>query len=149
MGHSVAIALIDVDNFKQVNDNLGHGVGDQVLQAVASVLIGACRASDIAARYAGDEFVMILPGVDEEIAGQVCRRIGESVRRVNDQLRPVSKHRRDAFDRRRRHAQVQAERSAQLVAIADAAMYDAKEGGKDQVVAVNADTLVSTTLWGA
>jgi len=148
MGHSVAIALIDVDNFKQVNDNLGHGVGDQVLQAVASVLIGACRASDIAARYAGDEFVMILPGVDEEIAGQVCRRIGESVRRVNDQLRPVSnigvtlsigvavthKCKRNV---------------AQLVAIADAAMYDAKEGGKDQVVAVNADTLVSTTVWGA
>ena len=68
---------MNINNFKQVNDNLGHGVGDQVLQAVASVLIGACRASDIAARYAGDEFVMILPGVDEEIAGQVCRRIGE------------------------------------------------------------------------
>ena len=70
------------------------------------------------------------------------------MRRVNDQLRPVSnigvtlsigvavthKCKRNV---------------AQLVAIADAAMYDAKEGGKDQVVAVNADPLVSTTLWGA
>jgi diguanylate cyclase (GGDEF)-like protein len=147
-GHSVAIALIDVDNFKQVNDNLGHSVGDQVLQAVASVLIGACRASDIAARYAGDEFVMILPGVDELTAGQVCRRIGESVRRVNDQLRPVTTIGVTlsigvaVTHRCKRNV-------AQLVAIADAAMYDAKEGGKDQVVAVNADTLVSTTVWGA
>jgi diguanylate cyclase (GGDEF)-like protein len=148
VGHSVAIALIDVDNFKQVNDNLGHGVGDQVLQAVASVLIGACRASDIAARYAGDEFVMILPGVDEETAAQVCRRIGESVRRVNDQLRPVTSIGVTlsigvaVTYRCKRNV-------AQLVAIADAAMYDAKEGGKDQVVAVNADTLVSSTVWGA
>jgi diguanylate cyclase (GGDEF)-like protein len=147
-GHSVAIALIDVDNFKQVNDTLGHGVGDQVLQAVASVLIGACRASDIAARYAGDEFVMILPGVDEETAGHVSRRIGESVRRINDQLRPVMglgvtlSIGVAVTYRCKRNV-------AQLVAIADAAMYDAKEGGKDQVVAVNADTLVSSAYWGA
>jgi diguanylate cyclase (GGDEF)-like protein len=146
-GHSVAIALIDVDNFKQVNDTLGHGVGDQVLQAVASVLIGACRASDIAARYAGDEFVMILPGVDEETAEQVCRRIGESVRRINDQLRPVAgigvtlSIGVAVTYRCKRNV-------SQLVAIADAAMYDAKEGGKDRVVAVNADTLVSTAIWG-
>jgi diguanylate cyclase (GGDEF)-like protein len=147
VGHSVAIALIDVDNFKQVNDTLGHGVGDQVLQAVASVLIGACRASDIAARYAGDEFVMILPGVDEETAGDISRRIGESVRRINDQLRPVAGLEVTlsigvaVTYRCKRNV-------AQLVAIADAAMYDAKEGGKDQVVAVNADTLVSSSMWG-
>jgi GGDEF domain-containing protein len=71
-GWPVAIALIDVDDFKVVNDSLGHAVGDQVLQAVASILIGACRASDVAARYAGDEFVMIFPGLDEDTANQVC-----------------------------------------------------------------------------
>lgn len=147
-GRSVAIALIDVDNFKQVNDSLGHAVGDQVLQAVASVLIGACRASDIAARYAGDEFVMIFPGVDELTAGLLCQRIGESVRRINDQITPISGVTVTlsigvaVTYRCKRNV-------AQLVAIADAAMYDAKEAGKDQVVAVDADTLTMTALWGA
>ena len=144
----VAIALIDVDNFKQVNDTFGHAVGDQVLQAVASVLIGACRASDIAARYAGDEFVMIFPGVDEHTASQLCQRISESVRRINDQLAPASGVAVTlsvgvaVTYRCKRNV-------AQLVAIADAAMYDAKESGKDRVVAVDADTLMTSTYWGA
>jgi len=146
--HPVAIALIDVDDFKRVNDTLGHAVGDQLLQAVASVLVGACRTGDVAARYAGDEFVMIFPGVDEALAGQVSQRIVESVRLINEQLSTgtgvtvtlsvgvATTH--------------LCKRSvAQLVAIADAAMYDAKEAGKDRVVAVNADTLVATAYWGA
>ena len=147
-GRPVAIALIDVDNFKRVNDTLGHAVGDQVLQAVASVLIGACRASDSAARYAGDEFVMILPGVDELTAGEVSRRIGDSVLRVNDQLTPLADIAVTlsigvaVTYRCKRNV-------AQLVAIADAAMYDAKEGGKNQVVAVDADTLMTSAYWGA
>ena len=146
--HPVAIALIDVDNFKSVNDTLGHAVGDQLLQAVASVLVGACRASDVAARYAGDEFVMIFPGVEETLAGQVSQRIVDSVRTINEQLSSAAnvtvtlsvgvaithKCKRNV---------------AQLVAIADAAMYDAKEAGKDRVVSVDADTLVATAYWGA
>jgi diguanylate cyclase (GGDEF)-like protein len=147
-GRSVAIALVDVDNFKRVNDTLGHAVGDQVLQAVASVLIGACRASDSAARYAGDEFVMILPGVDERTAAEICRRIGQHVLRVNDQLTPLANVAVSlsigvaVTYRCKRNV-------PQLVAIADAAMYDAKEGGKDRVVAVDADTLMTSAYWGA
>jgi diguanylate cyclase (GGDEF)-like protein len=146
--HPVAIALIDVDNFKAVNDTLGHAVGDQLLQAVALVLVGACRASDVAARYAGDEFVMLFPGVEETQVGQVSQRIVESVRTINEQLSSAAgvtvtlsvgvtithKCKRSV---------------AQLIAIADAAMYDAKESGKDRVVAVDADTLVATAWWGA
>ena len=148
VAHPVAIALIDVDNFKTVNDTLGHAVGDQLLQAVASVLVGACRASDVAARYAGDEFVMIFPGVEEAQASLVSQRVVESVRLINEQLSAAAgvsvtlsvgvttthKCKRSV---------------AQLVAIADAAMYDAKEAGKDRVVAVDADTLVATAYWGA
>jgi diguanylate cyclase (GGDEF)-like protein len=145
--HPVAIALIDVDNFKGVNDALGHAVGDQLLQAVASVLVGACRASDVAARYAGDEFVMIFPGVEESLAGQVCQRIVESVRTINEQLSSatgvtVTLSVGVAITHKCKRS------VAQLVAIADAAMYDAKEAGKDRVVAVDADTLVATAYWG-
>ena len=147
-GRPVTIALIDVDNFKQVNDTLGHQVGDQVLQAIASVLIGECRASDIAARYAGDEFVMVFPGTTETTARQICERVGASVRRINEQLAPFS---RVAISLSIGvAATVQCRRNvAQLVTIADAAMYDAKAQGKNRVVGVDADTLTSAATWGA
>ena len=147
-GSAVALALIDVDNFKAVNDTLGHAVGDQVLQAVASVLLGAARSSDVAARYAGDEFVMIFPGITEDGAGLVCHRMVESVRQINEQLGTIPGVRVTLSigvamsDKCKRSP-------AQMIAIADAAMYDAKEGGKDRVVVVNADTLTAAAYWGA
>jgi diguanylate cyclase (GGDEF)-like protein len=139
-GHPVAVVLIDVDNFKSVNDTLGHQSGDRVLLAVGSILNAACRGTDVAARYAGDEFLLVLPGLDEIFAGQVCERIVQDVRRLADELdlggvrvtlsvgAAVSHH---------------CKRTAtHLIAIADAAMYDAKAEGKDRVVAVNGDTLL-------
>jgi diguanylate cyclase (GGDEF)-like protein len=140
-GEPVAVVLIDVDNFKTVNDTLGHQSGDRVLRAVSSILHAACRATDVAARYAGDEFMLVLPGLNESHAGSVCARIAQEVRRVNDDLQLgqgviVSLSVGVAVT----HG---CQRSvAQTVAIADAAMYDAKEAGKNRIVVVNADTLV-------
>jgi diguanylate cyclase (GGDEF)-like protein len=140
-GLPVAVVLIDVDNFKTVNDTFGHQAGDRVLRAIAGILAAASRGSDVAARYAGDEFMLLLPGLDEAHAGSVCNRIADEVRRVNRELNlgegvRVSLSVGVAVTHR-------CQRSvSQTVAIADAAMYDAKETGKDQVVVVNADTLV-------
>ncbi|MCC6793127.1 MAG: GGDEF domain-containing protein [Thermomicrobiales bacterium] len=139
--YPVAVALIDVDNFKTINDTLGHQSGDRVLRAVGSILTAACRGTDVAARYAGDEFMLLLPGLNEVHAGGVCERIAQEVRRINDDL--------DLAQGVRVSLSVGVavthgcQRSvAQTVAIADAAMYDAKEGGKNRIVVVNADTLV-------
>jgi diguanylate cyclase (GGDEF)-like protein len=142
-GEPVAVALIDVDNFKSINDSLGHQAGDRVLRAVASVLTAACRGTDVAARYAGDEFMLLLPGLDESNAGVVCVRIAREVRRINDdlnfgQIARVSLSIGVAVTHKCRRS------VSQTVAIADAAMYDAKENGKDRVVVVNADTLAIT-----
>lgn len=62
--HKVALVLLDVDHFKTVNDTLGHGVGDQVLRALAESLKALTRRADLAARLAGDEFVVLLTNVE-------------------------------------------------------------------------------------
>ena len=64
----MALAMIDVDHFKKVNDTHGHPAGDKVLRALAAVLIAEVRPTDSACRYGGEEFVLLLPGMDAEVA---------------------------------------------------------------------------------
>lgn len=146
-GTSVAMALIDVDNFKLVNDTYGHQVGDQVLQAVASILLGVARSTDVAARYAGDEFVILLPGVTEEDAAAISYRMLEHVRLINEQLHEIGEV-GTSLSIGVALTETCKRNASQLTAIADAAMYDAKESGKDRVVAINADTLTAAAWLG-
>ena len=77
-GHPTALALIDIDNFKAINDTHGHRYGDAVLEIVADTLADACRATDEPARYGGDELAVLLPETDLEGA----QTIGEDIRRA-------------------------------------------------------------------
>jgi diguanylate cyclase (GGDEF)-like protein len=76
----LCIVLIDVDKFKTVNDNHSHAVGDVVLKTIADVLKSSVRECDVAARLAGDEFVLALADLELPEAEQVCKRVCESVR---------------------------------------------------------------------
>lgn len=74
-GRDLSIAHVDIDRFKNVNEKLGTQVGDQVLRSCAQVLQSCVRGSDLVARYSGEEFMVVLPGADRDIAKQVAQRM--------------------------------------------------------------------------
>jgi diguanylate cyclase (GGDEF)-like protein/PAS domain S-box-containing protein len=118
-----AILLLDLDDLKKINDVHGHLVGSRALSRVANVLRIRCRAIDTAARYGGDEFVIVLPETDSEAAAQVAHRISEQVR--NDGVEPpISVSAGTAIFPR------DGETIDELLAAADRALYHEKRSSK-------------------
>lgn len=79
---ALAIQLIDVDHFKNINDRFGHGVGDQVLRDIAGEIHKAVRSADVVGRLGGDEFLVVLPDVREEGVATIARRIMHRVNKI-------------------------------------------------------------------
>jgi diguanylate cyclase (GGDEF)-like protein len=85
----LALALVDVDHFKQINDRFGHAVGDDALRTLGMLLKRSTRGSDLAARYGGEEFLIVFDGADADLARRACERMRESVvRHPWSQLHP-------------------------------------------------------------
>ncbi len=131
-GYSFGMLLIDLDNFKLVNDNYGHAVGDTYLQHFARQVQGALREGDILARYGGDEFVAVLPEATREAVIMVAERIRRAIETM-EVMTPSG-------DRLRGTASIgmavypdHAENAKDLLLFADNMMYRAKAAGKDQV----------------
>jgi diguanylate cyclase (GGDEF)-like protein len=82
-GRPLSIALIDLDHFKSINDTYGHPAGDAALQGLAKLLVRECRASDIACRYGGEEFALIMPETGPKDASTVCDRIRAALSEVH------------------------------------------------------------------
>jgi diguanylate cyclase (GGDEF)-like protein len=132
-GGPVGLIVADVDDFKTINDEYGHPLGDAVLREVAGVLLATVREIDVAARWGGEEFVIVLPGTDLEGATRAAERIREALGR------------RDMFvpDGGRLHVTASFGAASatpgttrdELVAAADEALYRAKRAGKDRVEA--------------
>jgi diguanylate cyclase (GGDEF)-like protein len=75
----VSVLCMDLDDFKKINDTHGHGLGDRLLAAVAGVIKKQLRQMDVLARYAGDEFVAIMPMASNEVASMVAERIRTAI----------------------------------------------------------------------
>lgn len=73
-----SLIMIDINHFKRVNDTYGHTVGDEVLKALADVLIRSCRKNDVPSRFGGDEFIVLLPDTDYQQATMISNRIIEA-----------------------------------------------------------------------
>jgi diguanylate cyclase (GGDEF)-like protein len=127
----LACLMIDIDDFKLVNDRFGHAIGDQVLSLAASTIMGQLRVADVAARFGGDEFVILLPQTGLEQARSLAERISEKLAAELDERMPeVRMTLSTGIASRRDMAHADAE---MLLKAADRAMYDAKGRGKNQV----------------
>jgi diguanylate cyclase len=128
----LAVALLDVDNFKALNDRYGHQAGDDALVHLARVIRDALRPHDTVARYGGEEFIVILPETELENAVAVMTRLQRELTRrffLHDDDRILI-----TFSAGVTRVGPQEEHH-QIIARADAAMYQAKRAGKNQVVA--------------
>lgn len=129
----LSIALIDVDRFKSLNDELGHLAGDAVLAEIARRLFQSVRASDLVARLGGDEFVVMLGTGEPAIAQEVCRRIVASVSATPIDL-PLGGHTEARISCGLVHRQP-GQGGIDLLNRADMALYEAKRGGRNQLIA--------------
>jgi diguanylate cyclase (GGDEF)-like protein len=82
VGHPITLAYVDLDNFKEINDLFGHLRGDELLKCIADSFSGCIRKTDVVARIGGDEFVVLLPGTNEDAAHVVVNKIREKL--LND-----------------------------------------------------------------
>jgi diguanylate cyclase (GGDEF)-like protein len=139
---SMIIAILDVDNFKSINDTYGHDVGDKVLQNLTSIIIGALRETDVIGRYGGEEFIILLPSAGEKeitmifdrvqtaLKNHNCEYHGESVAlpiTVSIGAAVVNKV-TEKIDHKGQDLLLDT-----IIKQADEKAYEAKKGGKDQL----------------
>jgi diguanylate cyclase (GGDEF)-like protein len=127
-GQSLCLMMIDVDHFKTFNDQYGHIAGDRVLLAVSEALRGYLRPTDLIARFGGDEFAVLLPGIELGQAQQTAERLRQHVAGLSPPSLSTAITISIGVSANRANDDV-----ATLVTRADSAMYDAKDQGRNCV----------------
>jgi diguanylate cyclase (GGDEF)-like protein len=127
----LGVIMMDLDHFKAYNDAFGHGAGDELLSALGKLLKTHIRGEDIACRYGGEEFLVIMPGSSMEVAQQRAEVFRQAIKKMHHQyqeLQPITLSLGVAAN------PGHGDTGAQLIRAADAALYRAKQAGRDRVV---------------
>ena len=127
----LCVALLDIDDFKRLNDNMGHQVGDKALVHLCNVIKETLRPSDAVARYGGEEFVIVLPDIAAEEAAGIVERLQRELTRqffMHENERVLVTFSAGVAQRE------EAEPQEEVIGRADKAMYQAKRTGKNRVV---------------
>jgi diguanylate cyclase len=139
-GGSAVLIVLDIDHFKEINDRHGHPAGDRVLRHVAATLLDNIRRTDTAARYAGDEFLLVLPDTDAKGAAELGKRIRAHFATAFEQLPGVN----CTVSMGAAEAYADMADVEDWIQQADTALYRAKEAGRDRLVA--APPIVDTSV---
>ncbi len=137
-GSEVSMIMLDLDEFKAINDTHGHPYGDQMLIAVADSLSASIRAHDTVARMGGEEFAILLPDTDADAAYEVAERARDAVAKVPSARAPLTCSAGVAT------ASAAEASPADLLELADGALYRAKHLGRDRTVVSHADSRSSS-----
>lgn len=127
-GHRFSLAYMDIDNFKNVNDTLGHHAGDQLLQNIAATIRETIRQTDIVGRMGGDEFCILLPETDQNKARDVLQRLGE---KLNELF--LTEPYKITFSMGCMTYQKIPDSSDEIIQKADNLMYQVKKKGKNNI----------------
>jgi diguanylate cyclase (GGDEF)-like protein len=132
-GITIGVIMLDLDHFKEFNDNFGHGGGDAILKEFSELVLVRTRKEDIACRYGGEEFLIVLPGATLEDTHQRAEGLLEETRKISvmllgRELGPVSASMGVAA------YPLHGDTVASLMRSADEALYQAKKQGRDRVV---------------
>jgi diguanylate cyclase (GGDEF)-like protein len=124
-GEPLSLAMIDIDNFKKINDRHGHPAGDEVLRRVGRALKEECRAFDTPARFGGEEFAVVLPACTSKESVRVAERLRKGMARIGMDFEVTASAGIATFPTHAADAEA-------LVRAADAALYESKDAGRDQ-----------------
>lgn len=126
----LCLVLLDIDHFKQVNDNFSHSIGDQILKLVAAEISSHCREDDTVSRWGGEEFALLLPNTNVVVAQDICERIRKAVMQIDCSAFAANLHISISMGIAQFAGEVPHDK---LLLRSDSALYMAKQSGRNRV----------------